>query len=309
MKYLFCFSFILLFFGCSTKQEVLPLPLWVLTPPTSLGYFYGVGEGWSLQESKSSALNDLSSKLQVELSSNFSLMVSSDYETYTRISKSEINTQVEKLKFNNVKVEKTKKLNDDIYMLVSIKKKDFFRAQKDKLLDLDNKVESEISGLIGQSKYEKYLKLKSMKNIFKDVINKAYFLKAINKKFDSSAFISKYIRLQNLEKKIKDSIVFSIEDNINFSYFRDNITKKLNKLGFKTSKKASLTKAKMTHKVRYFRYKQWYTAKVDTLLEIISNGKTVQSQDMRVVGKSVSSKKEALLNASRKFNFCILKVY
>ena len=300
MKYFFI---ILFFIGCSFKQDVKPLPSWVLAPPSGISYFYGVGEGWNLQEAKNEALNDLSSKLQVELSSSFSLVVESNYNSYTRVSKSDIFTQVKSLEFDNLKVEKIKQIDETLYVLVKVKKRDFYEKQKNKFLVLDRKINSQMDNLMGISKYEQYLALKSMKSLLKKAIQKTYFLKALKKSFDMKEYLSKYNRLLNLIDTFKSKVIFVVKDNLKYSYFRDIVTKKLNKFGFKTSKQNKDLKAKMSHKVRYFKYKEWYTAKVDTLLEIVSMGKTVQSFQKRVVGKSVSSNKEALLNASKRFDF------
>ena len=140
-----------------------------------------------------------------------------------------------------------------------------------------------------------------MKGLITKAKEKAYFLKAINKRFENSIYINKYNKLLRLEQKIKSKIVFSISDNLKQDYFKNMVITKLNSLGFKTSKHESIQKIKMKHKIRYFKYKEWYTAKVDTILQIISNGKIIKSYQQRVVGKSVSSNNEALINASKRF--------
>jgi hypothetical protein len=120
------------FIGCNSsntpivllkKHKVQNLPSWYLNAPNNnQDFLYGVGAASTLSQAKNEALNSLASRLFISVSSNTHFIKNSDsFENYSNINNQEIFLEVEKIDLLNSKIEKSIKVNDEYFVLLSIK--------------------------------------------------------------------------------------------------------------------------------------------------------------------------------------------
>lgn len=141
-KYLLVISLILTFSNCSkdieniAKKEI-SYPSWYLNPPqNNQELLYGIGEGFTINEATKNALENLSSRLMVTISSNTvsSSKSFTDYREYTtKTTTQDIKSEIEKLSFNNYKVEDSLSMDRRIIVLLSSSKNDMTKTLQDQI--------------------------------------------------------------------------------------------------------------------------------------------------------------------------------
>ena len=116
--------------GPSTSE----LPKWFLNPkPSNPVFYYGVGEGASVDAAKSNAL--------AQIAGTISMSVSSDLEINTNVSndvvdeniKSKTKSSIEKIKFTGVEVVENAQSGSKFYTLVKVDRGVLFASQKSEM--------------------------------------------------------------------------------------------------------------------------------------------------------------------------------
>ena len=262
----------LLLSACGSPE----IPKWyVNTPKDNSLYFYASAEGYSKQEAVKSALNDIASRINVKISSNFVINRGiHNKKTYNEIYQ-QINTQISNVSFNNYEILKTEKQEDKYYVLVRVNKQKLIKSLKTKInlkfQNLNFDTQSPIKKVISA-----YRILNSLKKIKSDV----FILESLG--IDINPYIIKIEKLENKAKEIIINTKFSIKAN----RFKDATIEVLSRYLTITPNSANIISLNVT------------TKKLILFNNYIIKGKASIFIDkpytITFLGKSVSSYKEAL---------------
>ncbi len=197
--------------GPSTSE----LPKWYLNPPASNPiFYYGVGEGSSVDAAKANAL--------AQIGGTISTSVSSDMEINTNVSNDVVNeniasqtkSSIEKIKFTGVNVIENSASGGKFYTQVRVDRGVLFSAQKSQM-DVSYK---KMISLYNSSKSTNVLELIKNTGTINKLANlvsvKLPILKAINQDFDKSKYEKEVLDiLSNTRDAKKQAMVYVTQKN------------------------------------------------------------------------------------------------
>lgn len=241
LKYILLTFVILTFSNCSkeveniSKKEI-SYPSWYLNPPQNdSSLLYGIGEGFTINDATKNALENLSSRLMVTISSNTLTSSKSftDYREYTtKTTTQDIKSEIEKLSFNNYKVEESISMDRRIIVLVSSPKNEMTKT-------LQNQIDTLYKELafidINSTKHDPLTNIfayeKMVQKLYSNY-NKSQILADL-----TSSNNDKYIKtMDDLKAKIskeKNMIMFFITADKDSEIFKDTIKDNILKNQFK----------------------------------------------------------------------------
>ncbi|WP_419677485.1 LPP20 family lipoprotein [Aliarcobacter lanthieri] len=234
-----CLIFIIMFIfiGCTNKVDItkenLQYPNWYMTPPQNTDInLYGVGMGFSHNEAIQNALENLSSRLLVTISSDITISSKSyrDFREYTQKTVTQdIKSEIEKLSLQNYIIEDSSLFDRQIIVLVSINKSKLFDSLKKEIDFLYKEFyllkSQSIDSLILYIKYKKLLE------IFYKNYNKAQILSSFLN--DNDKYIKVIEELKILESNLQNDMEFFISSDNNSKKFEDTLKDILVREGFK----------------------------------------------------------------------------
>jgi hypothetical protein len=278
--------FIFILSGCFNPEP----PKWYVNTPKDTGiYFYASAESYTKQNAVKNALNDIASRINVKISSNFVINKGiHNQKTYNEIYQ-QINTQVSNVSFNNYEIIKTKKEDDKYYVLLRVNKEKMINTLKIKLgmefKQIDFKEKSPLKRVVYA--YNVLYKLKKIKS---DV----FILESLG--VDITGYISK---MENIEKK-----ALNIIKNTSFRVKSDK---------YKTQTLEALSKYLIiSNTSKNIINVQISTQKYHLFDSFIIKGSATISLDkpytVNFLGKSVSSYKEAENFAKEEYKIKLLRL-
>ncbi|VAY86662.1 hypothetical protein MNB_ARC-1_40 [hydrothermal vent metagenome] len=294
----------LLFFlsGCfSSKNLNSAIPNWYINAPQNTSkYLYGVSDDYSLKGAKVSALNNMATRLIVNVSSTLNKNTHSTKSSYTKDVSQNINLEVEKIKFTNAKVAKSKLINNQFFIIMEVNRQDLFKQNLKTFKLLDSKIDKQTKQLDLKSRLEQVNKLQNLYPKLIKAKKLSYILYAINNNFDYSSYISKYDNLIDNIQALKDRIVVYVKEDKD-GLFKEEFIDLLNKNSFKVSSNNPDVFIKLKNKIIHSKYKGWYIVKITTTISVANNNKNINNNIIHTIGKSGSNKKNAIENARINF--------
>ena len=100
--------------------------------------------------------------------------------------------------------------------------------------------------------------------------------------------------------ELKNLVVINIDEDKN-NLFKEELIALLNKNSFKVSNSNANVQINIKNMVRDSLFKGWYISKITVTISIETDGKNIANKIFNIIGRSSSSKINALANA--KFNF------
>jgi hypothetical protein len=303
------------FIGCNSsntpivlvkEHKVQNLPSWYLSAPNNnQDFLYGIGAALTLSQAKNEALNSLASRLFISISSNTHSIKSSDsFENYSSINNQEIFLEVEKIDLLNSKIEKSIKVNDEYFVLLSIDRKKLFKEYFFKLDTIDRKI---------SQFYDKAINLSNIFTIsyskeILDLIDEAFLLtkklSVINENFNKSQYDLKYHKIKfdllNLRKNIK----LKIKSNHFLKSFKSYISKN----NILLSNKNFDAIVSSFENINYSKYNNWFIAKCNISVEILVNAEVLSTNNFTIIGRSTHSNFQALENAKKSLEKKLLNI-
>jgi hypothetical protein len=303
------------FIGCNSsntpivlvkEHKVQNLPSWYLSAPNNnQDFLYGIGAALTLSQAKNEALNSLASRLFISISSNTHSIKSSDsFENYSSINNQEIFLEVEKIDLLNSKIEKSIKVNDEYFVLLSIDRKKLFKEYFFKLDTIDRKI---------SQFYDKAINLSNIFTIsyskeILDLIDEAFLLtkklSVINENFNKSQYDLKYHKIKfdllNLRKNIK----LKIKSNHFLKSFKSYISK--NNILLSNENFDAI--ASSFENINYSKYNNWFIAKCNISVEILVNAEVLSTNNFTIIGRSTHSNFQALENAKKSLEKKLLNI-
>jgi hypothetical protein len=221
--------------------------------------------------------------------------------TYTKDVSKELKVEVEKIRYTNAIAAKNAVSGNNYFVLMKVDRKALFNEKK-KSFELDDKrLADQYAGAAKKPVFEQILLLQ---DIYPSVIKnkkRAFVLHAINNSFDHGPYFEKYDGYIDKISKLKDEITISVRSNETKNYFADELIDMLNEKKFKISQNHPKMTVSINNKARYSTARGWQIAKVSTTLSVIVEGKTISNKTINSVGRSSSTKENALQDAAIRF--------
>ena len=224
-------------FGNKKKPAlIVPPPSWVTSPPKDNSqYFFGVGEGRSVEASKISALKDVSSKLSVTVSGSSEISSSVRNDKFYESASVKVKSQIAKTKISNFDVLKTEQAGVNFYSLVRVSKQVLFDDLLQRLTDTDKRILNKVNILDTLSTLEQYAAWKEVEQIIPEATSLAFLAKSVNPAFELSKYTSRYNEyLSSSEKTLRSLNVYVSGDRQYYEIIKA-ITTALTDYGLKSS--------------------------------------------------------------------------
>jgi hypothetical protein len=303
------------FIGCNSsntpivlvkEHKVQNLPSWYLSAPNNnQDFLYGIGAALTLSQAKNEALNSLASRLFISISSNTHSIKSSDsFENYSSINNQEIFLEVEKIDLLNSKIEKSIKVNDEYFVLLSIDRKKLFKEYFFKLDAIDRKISQFYDKAINLSNIFTISYSKEILDLIDEALLLTKKLSVINENFNKSQYDLKYHKIKfdllNLRKNIK----LKIKSNHFLKSFKSYISKN----NILLSNKNFDAIVSSFENINYSKYNNWFIAKCNISVEILVNAEVLSTNNFTIIGRSTHSNFQALENAKKSLEKKLLNI-
>jgi len=306
------FAAMLLLGGCAkdlgvSKKEEVQIPKWYINAPSNNQiYLYGTGEGSNLEEAKTMALNNMSSRLVVSVGSTLKKKTttttsSNGVSTYSKDISQDVKIDVEKIRFTNAKVEKSSVLGNSFFVLMKVNRNDLLNEKQKEFAVLDKRLSDKFAQLDSKPILEKIYHLKQM---YPDTIKAkklSFVLYAISNEFNYAPYFAKYDSYIDKINYLKDKLTIKVSTNDKYKFFADELIELLNINDYKITKDQANVEIKINNKIRYSTARGWKIAKVSTTMSIVSNEKIIANKTINTIGRSSSSNENALASAAMYF--------
>jgi len=294
--------------ACSSSKQT-SLPKWYLNSPSNThNTLYGTGEAYSLNEAKTNALKNMSEQLVVSVKSSMSTITKTSSSTYDKQLIRDINLKTKKISFSNYKVTKAVQTAGTFYVLVEVDKIELFNEKQEELRLLDNKIDTSINNMQSLSKLEKIYALEKLKPTILEAKDLSFIVHAINNNFDYSPYFTKYEEYINQINILKNNLNIKIISNTKNTHYKEYLKELLTKENYKVSNSNEDVIIKISNNIRYSTARGWQIVKASSTLNIISNNKTVSTKTISTIGRSSSTKQNALQSSALAFKKKIQKI-
>lgn len=308
-KYFLLLILVILVQGCIGEKKQYNLnipdsvPTWYINSPINTPiHLYGIGEGDSIKEAKANSLNDMSSRLLVRIESSLETKKSTSLDFYEKEVNQDIKVDIEQIQYTNVKIDKNSFLDYKYYILTKVNRNQQFEEKKKEFDILDKKLTKKYNSLKRKNTYEKIIILENMKESIAKNKKRAFILYAIKNEFNYGKYFEKYSDYIELIQTLKNQLKVSIRSDEYHNYFKDILTDEMNKDNYKISSNNPDIKISIKNKKRYSNSRGWIIVKISSTISIISKGKTVSNNIINTIGRSTSSKENAVQDASIEFS-------
>lgn len=200
------FSFVFFMSGCggASGPSTSELPKWFLNPPASNPvFYYGVGDGESVDAAKANALAQIGGTISTSVSSDLEINTNVANDVINENIKSQTKSSIEKIKFTGVTVVENAQSGGKIYTLVKVDRGALFAAQKSEM-DVSYK---KMNSLYESSKNGNVLDLmkntKSIHELANNVSVKLPILKAISSDFNKAKYEKEILNIFSTTRDAK----------------------------------------------------------------------------------------------------------
>jgi len=307
MKYFFAIITVLLFAACggSKEPQVISYPSWYLNPPSNNGAsLYGVGDGRTIDEAKTSALNAIAASLSTTVSSEFKKSESTQSfngdENAYRSALNTIKAQVKEMEFNDYQVIRNQVSSGKVLVLVEVSRARLFQNQKEKLDRYSQELAREEKNIARQSPLKKAFLYSEQLMKTQKLQSMALLSKTINSDFDTSPYLKQAADFKQAQRDTINSTKVHVSADTQGRLFIDTLKEGLNKAGFKTVPAKAETNI---HIKNNFQLDEIYGFKIaKATLSFSTNDakhKTIATRSITVSGKSRYDYDKAKANAAQ----------
>ena len=233
---------------------------WIVAPPAdNNAYFYGVGQGDSVEDAKNDALSNISSKISVNVSSSFNSSVTAsrlgdDEEVLSEIKK-EVVTKSKQIEYTNVKVIKTQQKDGLYFVLVEVSRDDIARNYKTKLKKIDQEIQTQWEFFSNATPFEKLKIAGKIQKLLAKTDTIFPLLHIIDPTFDDKRFTKRYATYTKEIQKAKNELRVKIIADRNSQSLVSLLKEYLSNEGVKFSDTNYNVILKITTKAKKRRYK------------------------------------------------------
>lgn len=300
-----------LLLGCATKTSPPPpkIPNWVQNPlGDTANSIYGIGEGFSLESAKKSALRDIAGKLMTKVSSE-SVGRSSDSDGRSSTSfQQKINTQIEDTKLTNYETVRTVNVNGQYYVLIDMDRQVFIQDNKNALSEIEAKISQELSGISAKNKLLQLVHYNRALTLVDEAKRPLYLIQAVDSQFNAEPYLQRYRQYEQTERTLSQTTQFKIQPAAGMSGIAQQLGNAMKVNGFQVSNRggydAIIKIDGSLDKSEAFSMKM---VAINFLLTVkTEKNQLVSSKQYNISGSSVSSyaagEQNALNQIKNKFN-------
>jgi hypothetical protein len=268
------------------------IPGWVKAPPGDNSvHMYGIGEGYSLDRAKQSALKDIAGKLATHVKSeteNRSYLQNGQLDSSF---KQKINTHVKDTKLTNYETLKTAQNQGLYYVLISMSRAAFVKDKQDQLVEINNKISTELNNIEKKNKLLQLVSYNEAINLGNQARPLIYLINAADSKADVQHHLDTYRKYEQKEKRLSETTQFFLKSNVAMDPLVRQIQKALQINGFQLSGQSKADsivelKGSMTEQEIFS------TKNVKINFDVLTktrSGQLVSSRSYQLTGSSVSS--------------------
>jgi hypothetical protein len=298
--------------ACSNSKQntqTTTLPSWYLNAPNNtIEKLYGTGEAFSLNEAKTNALSNMSQNLIVSVDSSINTKTEINNNNYNKTIIRDIKLKSKKIDFTNYKVEKAIQSGVNYFVLVSVNKNELFYQKKKELDLLDNKIELSINNTNNSSKLEKIKILENLKPTINKAKDLAFIIYAINSGFNYQEYYKKYDDYLNQIDILKSNLKIKVISNTSNTNYKEFLKELLTQENYTISNSNEDVLIKLNNNIRYSTAMGWQIVKATTTINTISNNKILSTNTISTIGRSSTSKKNALQSSANVFKKKVQKI-
>lgn len=303
-KAFLAFAILAIFFSTSctgNKKLNSDLPSWYVSPNANNSEnFYGVSQGYTLEEATKASLADAASRLMVSISSQSSFLQEESKTDINEESRLQIKQNIEKIDFTNFKVSQSKKVGPKIFVEVKIKRSPFIHDQKEKVRFLERKISDQAKRLTKSNPIQSRASLLKIIELSKKVELSSRILKGAGEDINLQKKLANLAKFEDKLNSLNHKIEFFLKSNssaevsriIRSSLNKDKIAVSRNK---KTNSDQILLSIKSSS--RSNQIYGAYITKIQINFENILKRKVIASNIVEVTGSSAISKKESYKSA------------
>lgn len=237
-KLLICLMLLAPLAGCVSllpKKQAPAAPAWVLSAPAdSREWFWGVGEGPDLDTAKRGALKDIAARLRVSISGQLDSQMTVNNNQVDRQSRSRISEEVQKTEFSNYVIEKTAQSETGFYVLAKVDRLAFIRDLKNKLGNVNGRIQSVSAALDTQSPLERFVALRRLQPDLEKATGYAQLLIGAEPGGEGAGHLRNYESLQQRSREAVAGLVFEIQTRSEDQDLAAAMTAYLNESGIRT---------------------------------------------------------------------------
>jgi len=276
-------------------------PDWFYAPPKSDKYFYGSGEGTTINEAKNGALNFIAGEIQTAVSSTFTKNEGFSNSSYGNSSfyknvSNNIRAKVKQINFTNIEIMKTLKVGNNIYILVRIDKQKLFNSLKTQFETLDSQITSEVNTAKKYSLLDQLITYNKLTPKITDAMSQLNILNTLNQNFDIKPYVNKYNTYLSQKIDLLHKITFSVSPN---DLFAQKLIEVLNNQNYKISNHSDI-KIKLQKQIRKSTPMGMAVVRITVNIKVITKGKILKSTSIEVKGVS-NNHSQALAKAAINF--------
>ncbi len=306
-KLLICLIFMAPLAGCTSllpKKQAPATPTWVLSAPAdSREWFWGVGEGPDLDAAKRGALKDIAARMRVSISGQLDSQVTVNNNQVNRQASTRISEVVQKTEFSNYLVEKTAQSENGFFVLAKVDRQAFIRDLKNKLGQLNGRIQPITAGLDTRTPLERFVALRRIQPDLEKATGYAQLLLGAEPGGEGAGHLRYYESLQQQTREAVSGLVFEIQARAEDQDLAAAISTYLNENGVRTEitrgggnilTLSSSTQADAIYGSKLVKLKIMLSVKDD-------QGRGLASRDYSVSGASSYDHRAARQNALQKW--------
>ncbi len=193
---------------------------WLNSPPSDTSsYFYAVGYGKTQKDAKSDALSTISSKISVNVASNFSNSVTATRqgsdEQIINNTKSEVVSKSKNIEYTDVKIVESYNDGKQWILLVEVDRAILTKTYERKLSKVDSNIKAEWEIFQSASVFEKLKLSATIEDYLSETDSIFPLLHSLDVNYDDSQYTSRYMNYTKEMRKAKKELVFKIKSDAN----------------------------------------------------------------------------------------------
>ncbi len=215
---------------------------WDTNPPSDTSSaFFALGYGETQKDAQDDALSSISSRIFVNLSSEFNNEVTvtkqGNDEMILEDSTNTVNSQTSKIEFSDVVVMHTKKTNGEFVVLVRVDKDTLLNNYLHKLQNITKKINQKYKKLKHTSAFNKIVLDADITALMKKVKQLSPVIVALDTKNRWKKIENKFQKIQNYVEEQRDTISFALQSDKNSKTLAYLVEEKLQELGYQIVQK------------------------------------------------------------------------
>ena len=216
------------------------LPEWVKSPPgDDTDNMYGIGEGYSLDGAKQSALKDIAGKLATHIKSETENRTYLQNNHLDSTYKQRIKTQVKETKLTSYEVLKTAQQAGHYYVIISMSRAAFIKDKQNQLSQITSKIETVLENVEAKNKLIQLVRYNRSIQLSNQARPLIYLINAADPQANLQHYLDGYRQYEQKEKHLSENTRFFLTSNSEFTPLTTQIKKMLQTNGFQVTNRTS----------------------------------------------------------------------